>query len=254
MSLARSLSTRSESLRGRGRSTSITARTWVGMLDITSTRSARNTASSMSVVTKKLVAVLLVEAGVVLPHQLLGHRVEAAERLVEDHHLRVVDHGARQLGAPLHAARELARILVAEVLQPDLGEQELAELERIARQLAARPRPVEDVVPGGHPGKQRRLLEQHQAVAVGAGDRRAVERDPARARLLEAGEQADERALAAAGGSHHDRQLRPLDGERAVVHHLLAELGRAVGLAHALHGELARNDLGSYLAFSHGVA
>ena len=35
---------------------------------------------------------------------------------------------------------------------------------------------------------------------------------------------------------------------------LLAEMDRAVGLAHALDGELAGNHLGSYLAFSHGVA
>jgi hypothetical protein len=55
ISLARSFSTMSSSFRGRGTSTSNTALTCVGMLDMISNRSARKIASSISVVTKKLV-------------------------------------------------------------------------------------------------------------------------------------------------------------------------------------------------------
>src|SRR5260370_29901683 len=64
---------------------------------------------------KKISApVLLVERGVVLPHQLFSHSVEPAKRLVEDHYLRIVDHRPGELGATLHSARELRRIFLAE--------------------------------------------------------------------------------------------------------------------------------------------
>src|SRR5207248_11205276 len=146
---------------------------------------------------------------------------------------------ARELGAALHAAGELQRVLVAEVLQADFGEQEFAELARLARELAARARAVEDVLPGGHPRKERGLLEEHQPVAARAADRRAIEQDAAGARLLEAREQPDQRALAAARRPDHHGELGALDGERALVHHLLPELQRAIRLGHGLDSELA---------------
>ncbi len=188
-----------------------------------SSRSARNTASSMSVVTKKLVRpVLLEQARVVLPHQLLGHRVQAAERLVEDHDARVVDHRARELGAALHAARELRRDTCCGTPGgPTLLSRNSAR-SSVSRVTSPRARgPVQDVVVGGHPREERGLLEHDQAVAVRAGHRLAVEPDRALGRPLEPGEQADQRALAAARRADHDRQLAALDGERAVAHDVL---------------------------------
>ena len=87
-------------------------------------------------------------------------------------------------------------------------------------------------------------MEHDEAVAARLGDRRAVEEDLTLGRLLEAGEQADQRALAAARRPHHDRELGALDGEGTVVHHLLAEMDRAVGLADVLDPDLARDNLG----------
>src|SRR5439155_16466846 len=97
----------------------------------------------------------------------------------------IVDHRARELSAPLHAARELARIFVAELLQADLREQELGERDVFLRQLAAGARAVENVVPRRHPWEQRGFLKHHESVAIGTGDRRAVEKDLAARRLLE---------------------------------------------------------------------
>src|SRR5205823_454789 len=128
--------------------------------------------------------------------------------------------GACELGAALHAAGELHRVLAAEVLEADFAQQELAQAARVARELAASARAVEDVVPGGHPREERRLLEEHQAIARRPGDRRAVERDAAARGLLEPGEQADERALAAARRTDHHGELAALDGEAAVAHDL----------------------------------
>ena len=50
------------------------------------------------------------EAAVILLHQLARHDVEAAEGLVENHHLGLVDERLGELGAPLHPARQLMRI------------------------------------------------------------------------------------------------------------------------------------------------
>ena len=54
------------------------------------------------------------ELGEIFEHQLLGHRVEAAERLVEDHHVGIVDERAGEFGAALHPAGQLRRIMIAE--------------------------------------------------------------------------------------------------------------------------------------------
>jgi hypothetical protein len=61
--------------------------------------------------------------------------------LVEDHDLRVVDHGPGKLGATLHPARELRRIFARKVLQADFREQELRELEGLGVTSPARAGP-----------------------------------------------------------------------------------------------------------------
>jgi hypothetical protein len=167
---------------------------------------------------------------------------ESAERLVQDHDLGIVDHRARELRAPLHAAGELRWVLVAEVLQADFRQQEFAELARLGRQLAAGARAIEDVVPRGHPWEERRFLEQHEAVSRGAGHRLAVERDRSRRRSLEPGEKSNERALAATRRADHHRELGALDRERALADDLLSEVRGAVALADVVGPELARLD------------
>src|SRR5690606_29440202 len=63
--------------------------------------------------------------------------------------------------------------------------------------------------------------------------------------LLEARQQPDEGALAAPGGPDHHRELVALDGERAVAHHLGAELRVAVALEDVVDPQLAGLDPGA---------
>ncbi len=81
------------------------------------------------------------------PHDLVLHvaadeRVERAERLVVEHHLRVDGERARDADALLHAARELVGELVGDVLEPD-------EREDLAR-------PRVPVAPCSYPGPRAR--------------------------------------------------------------------------------------------------
>ena len=95
----------------------------------------------------------------------------------------IVDHGARQLRPPLHAAGELrSGTCLRKSCRPTLFSRNSAQLQRLRRDLAARARAVEDVVVGRHPGEQRGLLEHDQPVAARAPDRLAVEVDAAAGR------------------------------------------------------------------------
>ena len=47
---------------------------------------------------------LLIKVRIILLHQLLGHGIEPAKRLVEDHNPWLVDHCAGELRSPLHPA------------------------------------------------------------------------------------------------------------------------------------------------------
>src|SRR5581483_8734212 len=86
---------------------------------------------------------------------------------------------------------------------------------------------------------QRGLLKDDEAIDARPGDWLVVDGNGAAARTFETGNQADQRALAAAGGADHDGQLAAFDGERAVVNDLLGEAFGAIGLAHVLNGDLA---------------
>ncbi len=62
---------------------------------------------------------LVLQADHLVLHVAADQRVERAERLVVEHHLRVDGEGAREPDALLHAAGELVRELVRGVLEPD---------------------------------------------------------------------------------------------------------------------------------------
>ena len=92
-----------------------------GRGDITTTRSDRNTASAIEWVTNSTVlrglageVALAPDAQQLERHVVARHGVERAERLVHQQQRRVEQQGAAQRGALLHAARQLARQLVAE--------------------------------------------------------------------------------------------------------------------------------------------
>ena len=135
-----------------------------------------------------------------------GHRVERAERLVHQQHVGVLRERAGERGALAHAARELVR--------PALGE--VAEVHHLEQLLRARPalgarhaRELQrelDVAAHGEPREERGLLE-HQAGALGAHV------DAARRGLVEAGDEVEQRALAAARRAEQAHELALLDVE-----------------------------------------
>ena len=79
-----------------------------------------------------------------------------------------------------------------------------------------------DVVGDAEPGQQPRLLEHHADLGVRAGDDLAVEAHGAIGRPLEAGDQAQDRALAAAGAADQRDDLAGFDGEADAVERVSA--------------------------------
>ena len=114
-------------------------------------------------------------------------------------------------------------IFLAERGRPTFSSRNSAKLAHLRGIFAARARPVHDVVVGRHPREQRGLLEHDQPVAPGPVTGLPSTVIVPLRRPLEAGEQPDQRALAAARRADHHRQLAALDGERAVAHDLFAK-------------------------------
>ena len=152
-----------------------------------------------------------------LLQQFPGLGVERAERLVHQHDVGIEREQPRQRDALLHAAAELAGIEIGEArkmheieivggLGDALGPRQSLHLERPS-----------DVLDGGEPGKQRELLEHHAAIGAGWPDRGAVEAQFAAARRLEAADDVQERALAAAGRAHDGNELVLVDGQRQAI-------------------------------------
>ena len=75
-----------------------------------------------------------------------------------------------------------------------------------------------DVLDGGEPAVERVVaLEDHRAVAAGAGDGTAFHQDPARRGRLEAREHLEDRRLAAAARAEQAEELADLDVEAEVL-------------------------------------
>ena len=146
--------------------------------------------------------------------------VERAERLVEQEHFGPVRECAGDRDALLLAARELGRQALVHALERD----ELQELRAAGHALGAADAPDPqrefDVVRDAHVAEQRVVLEHEADAAVAGrdpGDVPAVQRDAAVVHLDEAGDGAQQGALAAAGGPEQDQELALLDLQRDVV-------------------------------------
>ena len=138
---------------------------------------------------------------------LARQRVECAERLVHQQDAGIVGEHAGNCDALLHPARQLVRVAVGEALKADHPDEFVrGPCNLLARQMAL-PRSEADVLAHGHPGKQRVILEHHAAVAPGAGDRLAGNRNAPGRRLLEAGDDAQERRFSATGRADHADEL-----------------------------------------------
>ena len=155
-------------------------------------------------------------------HLLAELQVEGAERLVEEQDARAVDQRAGEGHALALAAGELAG-----PASPKPGELAPASSISSARARGARPlgtpldhEPVGHVLGDGHVGEERVVLEDGVDVAlVGrhAGDVLAVEEDPARVGLLEAGDQAQAGRLARARRPEQREELAVVDLEAHLV-------------------------------------
>ena len=143
--------------------------------------------------------------------------VERGERLVEQEHARPLDQSARQRHALLLAAGELLGAAAGELGQMRGAQDRVDALGDLGPGEPLHLQPVGDVAAHAHVREEGVGLEHQVERPPVRRDRRdvdAVEQDAARVRRLEAGEQAQERGLAAAGRAEEGEELVLADVER----------------------------------------
>ncbi len=150
-----------------------------------------------------------------------GQRIERAERLVEQQQARLVDQRASQRDALLLPAGQGRRPLVGTLGQADRPQRLQGLRPPVAAQAEA------DVVDHPLPRQQARVLEHQPGVLAGLGQRRRAGQQLAAAGLVEAGQQAQQGALAAAAAANDSDELPGRNQQVDVLEHLaLAEAPR----------------------------
>ena len=118
---------------------------------------------------------LLLQADHLVLHVAPDERIERAERLVEEQHLRVERERASKADALLHAARELVRIVLA---RSPRGRRDRpsarARASRFSLGLALDLEPERDVVEHAPVGEEAEVLEDHRPRCRGPGSRSSV--------------------------------------------------------------------------------
>ena len=136
-------------------------------------------------------------------------RIDGRERLVHQHHFGIRGERARDGHALLHAAGELVRILLLEADEAHHLDVAAHGLLALGLRDALDLEPVRDVPIDGAPRQDREFLEDDPAIRAGPFHRPAVEQHvPTRGRD-EAGDDREQRALAA--------PARPDDGEQLAL-------------------------------------
>jgi hypothetical protein len=146
--------------------------------------------------------------------------VQRAERLVHQQHLRPVRKCPRDGNALLLPARELRGQPVVHALEGDELEQFLAARPALRALHPADAQCELDVLADRHVAEQRVVLEHEPHVAlarVHVGHVAAMERHPAMVDFGEAGNGAQQRALAAAARAEQHQELALADVQRNVV-------------------------------------
>ncbi len=159
------------------------------------------------------------EAAHLLLQRAAGERVERAERLVHQQQFRRDGEGAGDADALLHAARELRRLALGRLLEPDAAQRRhrrLADARLGPGGVPASQREL-DVPARRHPGHQRVALEDHGAVERGAGDLAPAHQHAALVRRVEAGEDVEDLRLAAARVADEADELARIHGEPAIL-------------------------------------
>ena len=171
-------------------------------------------------------------------HLLAGQRVERAERLVHQDQLGVVDQGAGDRRALLHAAGQLVGVFVLRALEPDHVQQfQPALAARLRRQTQDFGR-QQHVLEDAPPLQQQRLLEHHADIAPGIeGVLAAADPDLAAVMAMQAREQLEHGGLAAAGRPDQRDEFARLDVETHVGDRKKLLAPRAVDLADAVQAD-----------------
>jgi hypothetical protein len=147
-------------------------------------------------------------------------RVEVRQRLVHQERPRLADDGAAHRDALALAAGELRRTPVEQLLEPEHARDLLDAPPDVGLRGSPHLQPVAEVLAHAHVRVERVALEDHRDVPLArseVGDVAAVDHDAAGRRLLEPGDQAQERGLAAPRWADEDHELARLDFERDVV-------------------------------------
>jgi hypothetical protein len=166
-------------------------------------------------------------------------RVERAERLVHKQDGRVLRQRPGDGDALPHAAGELAGIAVGEAVEVELPQQLHGAVAALRPRDAEKLHAVLDVLERREPGKGCVGLEDHAAVGTRLADRLAVGLDGATRRVLEPGDHAQHRRLAAAGRAEKGRDLVLSQVEANVLDR--GELPREV-----LFGDVRRANCGPF--------
>ena len=184
---------------------------------------------------------LLPEIAQDAPQLLPRKGVEGGEGLVQHQQRRLVDEGAAQGNALLHAAGQLPRVAVAEPVEAD-GREQRPRLLAILGLFSAEAAPVrlddlerqEDVVDDLAPGQQVRVLESHAGDLDRPAHPVAEDDDLAGIRRHEPGDQLHQRGLAAAGRADDGGELAAADGERRILQGEHAARHALIGERHVL--------------------
>ena len=158
--------------------------------------------------------------------------IERGEWLVQEQRAGAEDKRTRQRHALLLAAGELRRQPVGKPGEPDQLEHVRRTAAAFVRCDLAHAQRIRDVFPDTHVREQRVRLEHHAALARSGGKRAhvlAVQPDDAGVGPDEAGDEPQQRCLAAAAGTQTHHQLARRDVERDVGH---AGLGAGIAVAH----------------------
>ncbi|MHC2561173.1 hypothetical protein ACVIVD_003167 [Bradyrhizobium liaoningense] len=142
-------------------------------------------------------------------HQGAGLVVQCAEGLVEQEDLRIIGERTCDGRALLHAAGELLWPMVLEARQSDLADEGIGDLVPLVLRHAALAQAEGNVFAHRQPWEQRVGLEHHAAIGARPRHLAPVERDASAGRAVEAGDDAQQRGLAATGGTE--------DGDEVVV-------------------------------------
>ena len=158
-----------------------------------------------------------------------GQRVEGAEGLVHQQHLGLHRQRPGDADALLHAARDLVRPLGGGVAHVD----ELERGQRARLQLLLRiglcEHPLDrdvDVLEAREPGQQRVVLEHDAALGARRSDLAVVAQEDAARRQRQAGDEVQERRLAAARVADQRHELALGDGEVDLAQRVKATLLR----------------------------